>query len=84
MAIEKTQIIQRIEVYPAVDANDNARLMVVFETTFDDTTDADLPVKSTHVKHLTRYYLDENQEEQATDISGENQIVQDICNALWV
>ena len=41
MAIEKTQTIQRIEVYPAVDENDNARLMVVFETTFDDSSDAD-------------------------------------------
>ena len=84
MAIEKTQSVQRVEVYPAVDENDNARLMVFYVTTFDDTEDADLPVTSHHSKHLTRYYLDDNQEEQATDISGEDQLVQDICNALWV
>jgi hypothetical protein len=84
MAIEKTRSVQRVEVFPAVDENDNPRLMVVYLTSFDDPNDDELPVNSHHSKHLTRYYLDENQAEQATDISGEDQLIQDICNALWV
>lgn len=75
MAITNTRTVQRVEVYPAVSEDTKPRLMVVYEHTFDDTSDADLPVVTTKVKHL---------EATTTDISGEDQLVQDICNALWV
>ena len=86
MAITKTQVMQRTEVYPASDftaastTNEgNPTLMVVMTITFDDTTDAELPAVSNHVTHLNRYDADG----EATDITGQIQIVQDICAAIW-
>lgn len=87
MAITKTTAVQRVEVYPLVDSSaaDSANakhptLMVVYEDTLDDSTDADLPVTATRVKHLQRYVEDGG---SATDVTGEDQLVQDIAGALW-
>ena len=87
MAITKTTTVQRIECYPPADtsAADTANakhesLMVVYEDTLDDSTDADLPVTATRVKHLYKYVEDGG---SATDYSGEDQLVQDIAGAIW-
>ena len=87
MAITKTTTVQRIECYPPADssAEDTANakhesLMVVYEDTLDDSTDADLPVTATRVKHLYKYVEDGG---SATDYSGEDQLVQDIAGAIW-
>ena len=87
MAITKTTTVQRIECYPPADssAEDSANakhesLMVVYEDTLDDSTDADLPVTATRVKHLYKYVEDGG---SATDYSGEDQLVQDIAGAIW-
>jgi len=86
MAITKTEVLQRCETYPAQDPSaepttnqGNPRLMVVTEITFDDADDAELPAVSTHVSYLNRYDSDGN----PTDVSGQMQIVQDICAAVW-
>lgn len=88
MAITKTTSVQRIEVYPAVDSSaadttnaGNPTVMCVYEDTLDDSTDADLPVTATRVKHLERYSDETNQ--TATVVTGEDQLVQDICGAIW-
>lgn len=87
MAITNTRTVQRCEVYPAMNDESNPSLMVVYQHTFDDTEDDSLPASSTVVKHLHRYILnvDEAGEETstATDVTGEDQLVQDICGALW-
>jgi len=87
MAITNTRAVQRIETYPAADADSDATLMVVYEHTFDDSTDDALPVTSTVVKHLQRYVVttddDGNETSTATDVTGEAQLVQDICAAVW-
>ena len=87
MAITKTTTVQRIECYPPADSSaaDSANakhesLMVVYEDTLDDSTDADLPVTATRVKHLYKYVEDGG---SATDYSGEDQLVQDIAGAIW-
>jgi len=87
MAITKTTAIQRLEVYPPADSSAadtaNAKhetVMVVYEDTLDDTADADLPVVATRVKHLSKYVEDGG---DATDYSGELQLVQDVCGAIW-
>ena len=87
MAITKTTTVQRIEVYPPADtsAADTANakhesVMVVYEDTLDDSTDADLPVVATRVKHLYKYVEDGG---SATDYSGEDQLVQDTAGAIW-
>lgn len=86
MAITNTRTVQRIETYPAL-VGDDPTMMVVYEHTFDDTTDAALPVTSTVVKHLQRNTVtvadDGTETSTATDVTGENQLVQDICAAIW-
>ena len=86
MAITNTRTVQRCEVYPDQDGGDPT-IMIVYEYTFDDTEDADLPATSTVAKHLARYAvtLDEDGIETSTDtdVTGEDQMVQDICAALW-
>jgi hypothetical protein len=86
MAITLTKVNQRTEVYPAADATaasttneGNPRLMVVTLITFDDTSDAELPAVSNHVAHLSRYDADG----EPTDVTGQAQIVQDICAGIW-
>ena len=87
MAITKTTKVQRIECYPPADtsAADTANakhesLMVVYEDTLDDSTDDDLPVTATRVKHLHKYVEDGG---DATDYSGEDALVQTVCGAIW-
>lgn len=87
MAITKTTSVQRVEVYPALNtsAEDTANakhvsVMVVYEDTLDDTADADLPVTATRAKHLYKFVEDGG---AATSVSGEDQLVQDICGAVW-
>ena len=87
MAITKTTKVQRIEVYPPSDtsAADSANakhesLMVVYEDTLDDSSDADLPVTATRVKHLTKLVEDDG---AATDYSGEDALVKSVADKLW-
>jgi len=87
MAITNTRTVQRCEVYPPMSADDHPTVMVVYTHTFDDTSDAELPVTTEKVKHLYKYAVafDEDGVETltATDVTGEDQLVQDICGALW-
>lgn len=87
MAITKTTIVGRIEVYPIADSSAadtaNAKhesVMVVYEDTLDDSSDADLPVTATRVKHLHKFVEDGG---AATDYSGEDALVQTVCGAIW-
>ena len=98
MAITKTTRVQRCEVYPKADASAEATvsaawptLMVVYEDVLDDSEDADLPVTATRVKHIEKFTLTTTTDSEgettttsaATSVSGENQLVQDICGAIW-
>ena len=87
MAITKTTKVQRLECYPPADSSAadtaNAKhetLMIVYEDTLDDDSDADLPVTATRVKHLSKYQADGG---SATDYSGEDALVQTVCGAIW-
>ena len=98
MAITKTTKVQRCEVYPKANADAEVTvseawptLMVVYEDVLDDSEDADLPVTATRVKHLSKFTItygtdsDGNTTESsaATVVTGEDQLVQDICGAVW-
>ena len=87
MAITKTTILQRCEVYPLQDssAEDTANtkhpsVMVVYNDVIDDADDADLPVTASRVKHIYKFVEDGG---AATDVSGEDALVQTICTAIW-
>jgi hypothetical protein len=87
MAITKTTTVQRCEVYPLTDSSaattTNAKfpsIMVVYNDSMDDPEDADLPIIATRVKHLNKFVEDGG---AATDVSGEDALVQTICTAIW-
>ena len=87
MAITKTTTVQRCEVYPLMDSTAettaNAKfpsVMVVYNDAMDDAEDADLPITATRVKHLNKFVEDGG---DATDVSGEDALVQTICGAIW-
>ncbi len=87
MAITKTTTVQRCEVYPLTDSSaattTNAKfpsIMVVYNDSMDDPEDADLPIIATRVKHLNKFVVDDG---DATDVSGEDALVQTICTAIW-
>ena len=87
MAITKTTTVQRCEVYPLADSTAettaNAKhpsVMVVYNDAMDDAEDADLPITATRVKHLNKFVEDGG---DATDVSGEDALVQTICGAIW-
>lgn len=88
MAITKTTSLERVEVRPAEDSSaadttniGNPTVEAVYIDTMDDSSDADLPVDVTRTKYLERYSDEDNQ--TATDVTGEDQLVQDICGAIW-
>ena len=84
MAISNTRTVQRVEVQPA---EDDPRLMVVYVHTFDDSTDDELPIATEKTKWLHRYTVtvaeDGTETSAATDVSGEDAMVQAICGAVW-
>ena len=87
MAIKLTRTVQRVETYPAMDstASDDsnakyATLMVVYNDTFDDTGDATLPVTATKVLNFSKYVEDGG---AATDMTGQDALVQTIATAVW-
>ena len=98
MAITKTTRVQRCEVYPKADADAELTVsaawptvMVVYEDVLDDPDDAELPVVATRVKHLTKFTVTTSVDEEGvttessadTVVTGEDQLVQDICGAVW-
>lgn len=94
MAITNTRTVQRIETYPPSDSSaasslneGNPSMMIVYTHTFDDSSDAELPVTTDKVKHLQRYTItfadDGTESSAATVVTGEDQLVQDISGAIW-
>ena len=78
MAITLTRTVQRIETYPAQPPAEEGEttyptLMVVYNDVFDDPDDEQLPVTATKVSHFSH----------GDDVSGEDQLVQDIASAIW-
>lgn len=85
MAITNTRTVGKVEVQ--VVPNGDPVLLVMYEHVFDDSEDDALPVKTQVGKNLHRYHssMDESDEivNTPTDISGEDQLVRDICAAVW-
>ena len=87
MAITNVRTVQRVEVYPAQDTSaadtanaKHASIMVVYNHTFDDSGDADLPVVTTKVVHLNKFVEDGGAE---TSVSSQDALVKTICTAIW-
>ena len=86
MAITKTEKIERISIV-LKDPADTSVIILQGKITWDDPDDDQLPIERETVKSVEKYTLvhDENQQPSTveTDILGEDQLVQDICAAVW-
>ena len=87
MAITKTTTVQNIYIQRAQDSSaadtTNAKhptVEVIYEEFFDDPDDSLLPITTSRVVYLSKYVEDGG---SATDYSGEDQLVQDVCGAIW-
>lgn len=89
MAISNLTTVQRVEIYPLMDSDaastTNAKfpsVMVVYNNTLTGTGgDAGIDgAVSTVIKHLNKFVEDGG---DATDLSGEDALVQTICGAIW-
>ena len=78
MAIEMTRSVSRCEIYPALD-DSQPRIVVIYEYSFDDPDDDVLPQRSTKVVNLEALDADGN----PTDVTSEDQLVQDVAGAIW-
>ena len=87
MAITKTSVVQRVEVYPAVNGSAAATsnyahpsVMIVFQDTLDDPSDSDLPIiNARHVK-LNKFVEDGG---DATDYSSMDSLIVNILDGIW-
>lgn len=86
MAITKTTRVQSVSVLPATnpsaaDTENDAHpyLVIYLEDIVDDADDDDLPIMRSHQKVLHKF----DAEGDATVYSSEDQLVQDICGAIW-
>jgi len=86
MSITKTEAIERITVVLKTPA-DTSDVIVQSRVTWDDPDDDQLPITRENVHTVQKYETsyDENQQEVTTenDITDEDQLVQDICAAVW-
>ena len=87
MAITKITKLEFIEVKPAMDTaaadNFNAKypaVMLSILDTIDDAEDETLPVNNYRTKILQKFVEDGG---AATDITGEDALVQTVCGAIW-
>ena len=78
MAITRSSELMRIEIIPLGDGG-FPNLFLTYRDSFDDPDDASLPVSNTRSAVLVKA----SPEGVATDITGESQLVQDICAAVW-
>jgi hypothetical protein len=90
MAVEKTENMTGIEI--RLYQNQSATLVINTTTTWDDPDDNDLPFTKASIRELKKTIMTTTYDaetgapvnsETATDISGETQLVQDICAAVW-
>ncbi len=88
MAMTKTVTLRYLEVHPKeiadAEATTNAgnpTLYVFYNVTVDDPSDDELPIRQSKNYSIARYSDEENQ--TATDVSGEDQLVQNVCAAVW-
>ena len=84
MAMTQTKTVQRVQVHKI---NDEWFLRVTDRITIDDPDDDQLPIHKDSERNISRYVAttDENDVETINprDLSGEDQVVQDIAAAIW-
>jgi len=83
MAITKTEELTQITITGLTESSGNSAIRLSYRIKIDDPEDDQLPIFSTNDREIWRYTNDENGFKTATDISGEDQLVQDIAALIW-
>jgi hypothetical protein len=84
MAITKTERTLSMQVFFLDTSSDKPAIQLQIETTIDDPDDDDLPLRKVRDVYMRHETTDvESGETTATDVSGYEQLVQDICAAVW-
>ena len=90
MAISKTEKVTGYEI--RMNDDEDATLSIQSLTTWDDPDDNDLPItketsrslrKTTTTATYNETTGERTESTSATDISGESQMIQDICALIW-
>jgi len=81
MAITKTRTLERMEIVwmPDMEGNNYAVIHARYEDVWDDPNDNDLPISKPYQTSYRKLQPDGTE----TDISGEDQIIQDIAAVVW-
>jgi len=88
MAITKDRLDSEVRIIlgnnpDSVHLNTDAIVQISFIDRIDDPDDDDLPMEKRGKRILTRYTTADDGTKTPTDISGEEQWIQDICAAVW-
>jgi hypothetical protein len=88
MALSKSESIVKIMVImPTGEAGalSDPSVIVESELIIDDPDDDTLPLRQTRLKDINKWVMAvvEGEDDVLTDFSGETQLVQDICAAVW-
>lgn len=88
MAMTKTRLNSEVRIIlgnnpDAVHSNTEAIVQIQYIDRIDDPDDDDLPLDKRGKRSLVRYTVAQDGTQTATDISGEEQWIQDICAAVW-
>ena len=90
MAIQKTETVNSLAI--RFEEGKDAVLVISSTTSWDDPDDSDLPINKTSMREITKTSQDTTYDAEtgapvhsqtATDITGESQLVQDICAVIW-
>lgn len=84
MAITKTKIVQRIEIN--VHEGKDSVVDVIYKTSYTD-SDTNIVETTIDLVHLYKYEQSDDPAEgfsdTLTDITGEDSLVQSVCNTVW-
>ena len=95
MAMTKTTTLTEINITPetvwineeGVEGRNPTIIHAVYRTVIDDPEDDQLPLARTFGKNLVKTTITRDDEGNEivldTDVSGEDQLVQDICAVIW-
>lgn len=90
MAIQKTETVNSLSV--KFEEGKDAVILISSTTSWDDPDDSDLPINKTSTRQITKTSQDTTYDSETgtpihsqidTDITGESQLIQDICALVW-
>ena len=84
MAITKTEQLTQITINGLTESSGNSCIKLDYRIKLDDPEDDQLPIYSSKIKEIWRYLPHDGEGPRPeADISGEDQLIQDIAALIW-